>query len=317
MLLLSVFANAYVWESGTPALAIPRQLARPLFGLAERLGRQPIVAHASMVLSNWRRLDPAGPLDPENLDTLITFRDLPDEKWFYLLTVGLEAAGAPAIGLMVEAQAAVALEDAAGLTRALQALAVNIGAVADLLERMYERCAPRVFFDQIRPWLTGWPEPGVVYEGGGTAAPLKLAGGSAAQSSLIQAYDAVLGVSHPSPHSGPFLLEMRRFMPPAHRRFLERLEQGPSVAGFVRPRAIGAEPELHRAYDAALDELDRFRKGHLAMAGRYITKEAKGDPLAKGTGGTDFGAFLGAARRETQEAKRGLPEAGARQRSNQ
>lgn len=304
MLLLSVFANAYVWESAPPALRIPRPLGRPLWWLSERLGRPPIAAHASMVLANFRRIDPAGPLAPENLDTFITFRDLGDERWFYLLTVGMESLGGAAIPTMLAAQAAVVAEDVPGLTAALDALAINIGAVTDLLERMYERCEPRVFFDEIRPWLTGWPEPGVVYEGG-VEASHRLAGGSAAQSPLIQAYDAVLGVAHPSPHSGPFLLEMRRYMMPTHRRFLERLEQGPSVAGFVRPRAIGPDPELHRAYDACIDQLDRFRKVHLAMAGRYITAQAKGDPAAKGTGGTDFGAFLGAARRETQDAKRG------------
>jgi indoleamine 2,3-dioxygenase len=304
MLLLSVFSNAYVWESNPPARRLPVQLGRPHWAVAKRLGRPPIVHHASMALSNWRRIDPAGSLEVENLETLISFTGLPDESWFFLVTVAIEAVGGPAIATMIEAQAAAAREDVAGVTHAVEALAENIGAVADLLERMYQRCEPAVFFREIRPWLTGWPEPGLVYQGGSEGSH-RFTGGSAAQSSLIQAYDAVLGVSHPSPASGPFLLEMRQYMPPPHRRFLERLEQGISVAQFVRPRAIGAEPELHRAYDACIDQLDRFRKGHLAMAGRYITAQAKGDPTAKGTGGTDFGAFLGAARRETQDAKRG------------
>src|SRR5262249_48777461 len=137
--------------------------------------------------------------------------------------------------------------------------------------------------------------------------PTRFAGGSAAQSTLIQAFDAALGVIHPSPASGPFLAEMRLYMPPPHRRFLERLERGPSIAGFVAGRARGADPDLHRVFEGAIDELDRFGKSHLAMAGRYITAEAKGDPDAKGTGGTDFGAFLGAARRETQDAKHRRP----------
>ncbi len=302
MLLLSVFANAYVWEPHPPALRLPRVLAVPLTRLADLLGRPPIVAHASMVLANWRRHDPAGPLEPDNLDTLVTFRDLDDERWFYLVTVGLEAEGAAAIPAMIEIETAVLRTDLARAAALLDEIAAILSRVTAVLERMYERCAPATFFRETRPWLTGWPEPGVVYEGASDE-PLRYVGGSAAQSTLIQAFDATLGVTHPSPASGPFLAQMRRYMPRPHRRFLERLEQGPSVASFVANQARGAEPGLHRAYDAALDELDRFRKSHLAIAGRYITAEARGDPTAKGTGGTDFGAFLGAARRETQDAK--------------
>ncbi|MEO8452815.1 MAG: indoleamine 2,3-dioxygenase [Gemmatimonadota bacterium] len=311
MLLLCMFANAYVWESAPPAPRIPQALAVPLCRIAERLGRPPIVAHASLVLANWRRIDPEGPLDPENLDTLVTFVDIDDEKWFYLLTVGIEATGGAAIPIMIEAQAAAERGDIPGLTSRLEALAAAMHAVTDVLGRMYERCSPAAFYRQVRPWLTGWTEPGVVYEGV-SETPHRLTGGSAAQSPLIQAFDAVLGVAHPSPASGPFLLEMRGYMRPVHRRFVERLEQGPSIAGLVGRRGAGAlgEPEpgeegraLRSAYNACIEELDKFRKGHLEMAARYITMEAKGDPAAKGTGGTDFGAFLGAARRETLSAK--------------
>lgn len=309
-LLLSFFAHGYVWESAPAARRLPRQLARPLWELAERLGRLPIVAHASIALVNWRRIDPDGGIALGNLDSLITFTGTADEKWFYLLTTALEFVGGGAIEPILAAQRAVATRDEAGLAAALSAVAANIEAVSRVLDRMYEQCAPAVFYGQIRPWLSGWPEPGLVYEGTGTEAPQRIAGGSAAQSPLIQAYDALLGIAHPSPASGPFLLEMRRYMSPTHRAFLERLELGPSVRAFLEGRP---ESAAETAYNGCVEQLDRFRKSHLAMAGRYITKEAKSDEALVGTGGSDFGAFLGAARRETQAAKRGgEPPAGSR-----
>jgi indoleamine 2,3-dioxygenase len=305
MLLLSVFANAYVWETLPAARRLPSVIAVPLVDLADRLERLPIVAHASMVLANWRLVEP-GPLDPDRLDTLITFRALDDERWFYLVTVGIEAEGAAAIPIMAALSDAAHRDDPAAAAGLLERLGGVIARMTAILERMYERCAPATFFTDIRPWLTGWPAPGLEYEGA-IAEPVQLAGGSAAQSTLIQAFDAALGVAHPSPASGPFLAEMRRYMSGPHRRFLERLEQAPTVASLLRRRSRIAEPALHRAHDAAIDELDRFRKVHLGIAGRYITVEARGDPTAKGTGGTDFGEFLGAARRETQDAKRDRP----------
>ena len=171
-----------------------------------------------------------------------------------------------------------------------------------ILLRMYERCDPLVFFDRLRPFLTGWPEPGVVYQGV-SETPRCYIGGSAAQSALVQTLDAVLGVRHQSPASGPYLTLVRGYMQPGHRRFLEQLERGPSLRDFVRSRPRESDPELHRSYQACIDGLDRFRKLHLEMAARYITQQAKGDPGARGTGGTEFAEFLGATRRATQDAK--------------
>ena len=45
------------------------------------------------------------------------------------------------------------------------------------------------------------------------------AGGSNGQSSLIQFFDIVLGISHPSSSDGSFITDMRAYMPGKHRRF--------------------------------------------------------------------------------------------------
>ena len=94
MLLLSTFAGAYVWGEAEPAKRLPPALAVPLWQISERLGRKPIISHASNVLHNWRRLDPDGPRTLENLAMLQGFLWSSDEAWFVLVTVAIEACGA-------------------------------------------------------------------------------------------------------------------------------------------------------------------------------------------------------------------------------
>ena len=101
MLLLSMFANAYVSCGSVPARKIPSVLAVPLTEVAARSGRPPISSHASIVLNNWRRINPKGPIELENLRTIQNFLGGQDEDWFFLTTVMIESLGAPAISATV------------------------------------------------------------------------------------------------------------------------------------------------------------------------------------------------------------------------
>ncbi|WP_188187836.1 indoleamine 2,3-dioxygenase [Nonomuraea sp. SYSU D8015] len=299
MLLLSFLANAYVWGAGTPASTLPAPVARPLHELAQALGRVPIVAHASIVLNNWRRLDATEPLSTSNIDTQLTFLGGVDEKWFYLSTVGVELAGAAGPPLLVRAQHSAAAGDHARLTEALLGVRKVVDRVVDALLDVERWCDPHVFYHRIRPFLTGWSAPGLRFEGV-DCEPVVLAGGSAAQSSLIQAFDAGLDVRHRDELTAGFLTGMRAHMPVPHRRFIEDLEAGPSVRDFVA-RHRGARPRLAEAYNAAVDGLARLRAQHIGITGRYITRFERGGEAARGTGGSDFVSFLKRSREETTE----------------
>ena len=119
MLLLSMLASAYVWEEGTPQTLIPYNIAQPLCAVAEALDRPPMLSYTSIVLHNWRRLHPVvstlgedplatHTLQLEDLALLHSFGGGMDEQWFYLISVAVEAAGAPALQALVAAQDAVA-----------------------------------------------------------------------------------------------------------------------------------------------------------------------------------------------------------------
>jgi indoleamine 2,3-dioxygenase len=299
MLLLSCLANAYVWGAATPARSLPAPVARPLHEVARRLDRAPIVAHASVVLNNWRRVAAAEPLSTSNIDTQVTFLGGVDEKWFYLATVGVELAGADGLPLLVRAQHAAAAGDHTRLADALLGLRKVLGNVTRALLDIERWCDPYVFYHRIRPFLTGWSAPGLRFEGVDRD-PLVLAGGSAAQSSLIQAFDAGLDIRHRDELTAGFLTGMRAYMPRPHRRFLEDLEAGPSVRDFVA-RHRDDRPLLAEAYNAAVAGLARLRAQHIGITGRYITRFQHGEEAARGTGGSDFISFLKRSREETTE----------------
>jgi indoleamine 2,3-dioxygenase len=167
---------------------------------------------------------------------------------------------------------------------------------------MYEKCDPHIFYLRIRPFLAGWERTGIVYEGV-SETPLKLNGGSAAQSSLIQAFDAGLGIEHLHPETRPFLTLMRDYMPPLHRRFVEELAAGASLYDYVQ-RHQQETPALAQAFNACIDALDNIRKAHMQIAVRYILHQSpEGEKGGLGTGGTSFVPFLSRARKETIQRK--------------
>ncbi|CAN0198428.1 unnamed protein product, partial [Ectocarpus fasciculatus] len=125
----------------------------------------------------------------------------------------------------------------------LEALAVaraGIVSMREALARMPVGCHPLIFYQRVRPFLSGWKAnptlpDGVVYEGV-SSKKRQYYGGSAAQSTLFPALDAALEVSHSAHSSNAFLLEMRDYMPPGHRRLLEHLADPacPSIRRFVQ-----------------------------------------------------------------------------------
>lgn len=298
MLILAVLASAYVWAGPQPARSIPPGVAIPLTALAQRLGRQPIVSHASAVLNNWRRLDPTQPLSIDNADTLVTFLGGVDEKWFYLATVGVELAGAPAIGLVVNAQGAVAANDDAALADQLRELGTVINATTQAMLEVERWCDPTQFYRRVRPFLASWPDAGVIYEGV-SAEPQHLIGGSAAQSSLIQLFDCGLDIRHDGDRTAGFLNEMRAYMPAPHRQLLQDLEKGPSVREYV---AASGLPRLIEDYDGCIHQLSRLRAQHIGITGRYISRFTRAEDSERGTGGTDFVPMLRQARTETDDS---------------
>ena len=308
MLLLSYFGHAYVWGDRPPARSVPAGVAVPWFEAARKLGRPPVLSYASYALQNWRRLDPRGPIALGNLALLQNFLGGLDEEWFILVHVEIEGAAGPAMAALRPAQQAAEKDDPGRLETALGKIATALDRMNSTLDRMPESCDPYVYFTRVRPYIHGWKgnpalPGGLVYEGVETHAgrPQEFRGETGAQSTIVPSLDAALGIAHKPDALRDYLMEMRDYMPPAHRSFLETLERGPSLREYVRRQ--GATP-LRDVYNSCVTGLEGFRAKHFDFALRYIHQQAPFDPAnptAVGTGGTPFMPYLGKHLGETAD----------------
>lgn len=269
--------------------------------------------------------------EPDNVRSLHTLTGTDDESWFYTISNAMEARAGPIIAKSLEAIEAASQNDSATVIDTLKYCRQSIDDIGRLLERMDERCRPQVFYHEIRPFLAGSMNMeaaglpnGVFYdEGDGKGEWRKYRGGSNGQSSLLQFFDAILGVKHD--RSAGFSTEMRKYMPGPHARFLYDVEAIANIRQYVDSHQNNVA--LLTAYNAAVASLSGFRDKHIQLVTRYIilpSRMARPDPRSArvdlatsstklatgkssiqelvGTGGTKLMPFLKTSRDETMEA---------------
>jgi indoleamine 2,3-dioxygenase len=310
MLLLSFLGHSYVWGDAVAATRLPATLAVPWHAVATRLGRPPILSYASYALDNWRRLEASGPLALGNLALLQNFLGGADEEWFITVHIDIEARAGVAMDAVLPAQRAAAVRDHEALEARLRDIDRALDGMFATLARMPEWCDPAAYYLRVRPYIHGWKNhpalpDGVVYEGvteyAGTAQ--KFRGETGAQSSIVPVLDALLGIAHLADPLREYLMEMRQYMPPAHRAFMEAVEQGPSLREVVLAERSNA-PSVFEIYDRCVEQVRRFRELHLKYAAQYIHNQAPrgaGNPTDVGTGGTPFMRYLKKHEDETAE----------------
>ncbi|KAG2498462.1 hypothetical protein HYH03_003716 [Edaphochlamys debaryana] len=301
-MLISFLAHAYMWcEPGPPPSALPATLAVPWVRVAAALAMPPVLTYATFNLSNWRRLDPAQPLRLGNIVCLNNFMGGPDEEWFRLVHIDIEARAGRAVAGLEAMQAAAAQDDAEGVMAGLTAVAGALREMQATLSRMGEACDPYIYFQRVRTPMSGWrnnPDlpQGLIYEGV-SEEPMQLYGETGAQSSVLHAFDAALGVRHDQVWLRDYLDSMVDHMPPPHRAFIRRLAAAQDTPACVRTFVTSRGGELREAYNDAVVEMEKFRAQHKAFAFNYIAKFARKE--ATGTGGSDFMPALSGYREDT------------------
>ncbi|HEY7128512.1 MAG TPA: hypothetical protein VH332_02505 [Nitrospira sp.] len=318
MRILSFAGHAYVWETPDhPAPSLPSQLAQPWYEVAHRLGRPPVLSYASYALDNWRRLDVSKPIALDNIVLLQNFLGGMDEEWFVVVHVQIERQAGSGLAGLVQAVNGAALSREADVLAGLRALALAQTEMRDTLLRMKERCDPYVYYTRVRPYIHGWKNSPSLAEGllyGGVSAyagrPQTFRGETGAQSSIVPCLDAGLGISHAPDPLTVYLQEMRGYMPPRHRAFLQSIEQSvdksgrPLLAGYIRDQRAES-PDLWTAYCLCVNLLVQFREIHIGYADSYIHRQHQSyvsNPTAVGTGGTPFMAYLQKHLDETRQA---------------
>jgi indoleamine 2,3-dioxygenase len=297
-------------------IRIPAPITLPLLQICVQLQLPPVITYSDDVLYNWALKVPSTEPTPalDNLRCLTLFTGTRDEEEFYLSSARIELRGVDALEIMRATMDELFVGDALAarrITRYLQSLVRVLDDLARLLLAVRDGCDPDVFYHVIRPWFNGadsgskkWTFDGLDNDDTATGlrVPAELSGPSAAQSSLIHALDAFLGVDHTSPNpahspatfpsSSPpvtptlearattatttvhvppkasFLTRMRAYMPRHHRNFLRHLGAAP------RPLRVAVacmgDAALTEAYNAAVDALRRFRDAHLRIVALYI-----------------------------------------------
>uniref|UniRef100_A0A8C8YUJ8 Indoleamine 2,3-dioxygenase 1 n=1 Tax=Prolemur simus TaxID=1328070 RepID=A0A8C8YUJ8_PROSS len=318
-LVLGYITMAYVWNQrdGDVSKILPRNIAIPYCKLSEKLGLPPILLYADCVLANWKKKDPNGPMTYENMDILFSFPGGDCGKGFFLVSLLVEIAAASAIKVIPIIFSAVQHQDQDTLQQALLDVAASLKKALEVFHQIHEHVDPELFFNVLRIYLSGWKgnpqlSEGLLYEGVWDS-PRKFAGGSAAQSSIFQCFDVLLGIQQSTggESAAEFLQEMRTYMPPAHRDFLRSVESGPSVREFVLGKG---DADLQEAYDACVKALVSLRNYHLQIVTKYIVIPAhrkaeennkSEEPSGlenKGTGGTDLMNFLKTVRNTTEKS---------------
>ena len=308
MVLLSYLGHAYIWGGVQPETTLPAKLAVPWHEIAESLGRPPVLSYSSYALHNFFRFDASREIELGNIGLVQNFLGGIDEEWFILVHVEIERKAAPAIAALDACLDAAEARDAEQLEHLLCQVASSQNAMLATLRRMPEHCEPFIYYHRVRPYIHGWKNhpdipDGVIYEGvkvyGGHRQQFR--GETGAQSAIVPALDAMLGVRHKEDMLSSYLREMRTYMPPPHRAFLESLEARTPVRPFVERAGRKA---LSAAFNACVETLEAFRSLHLEYAASYIFRQAQTDPKnphAVGTGGTPFMEYLKKHRDETAE----------------
>mmetsp|Transcript_73101 Transcript_73101/g.136640 ORF Transcript_73101/g.136640 Transcript_73101/m.136640 type:complete len:474 (+) Transcript_73101:87-1508(+) len=309
---LAVVAQGYVWaDPENPKQILPRALAVPLVSTSSQLGLPPIMAHAASELWNWQPALKSADLSRiEGYRTQTSLTGTSDEDWFFNASRVCQWLAGPLVirsyGILTSA---APNDDVKAVGKFLVDLAACLTGMKVQLARLGENCSPDVFWKQLRPLLRGSAgnedklPNGLCFEGvnmHGTGEVL--VGTTAAQSSAIPVFDAVLGVQHRE-SDREFLLKMREYMPNAHRQYIELLEGKESLRQVLeRWRDMGkaGAAQVIQEYDVAMEKLLGFRKGHWKVVGTHVLaqaakeqKAAGGEAVeAKGTGGSSLEGFL-------------------------
>ena len=97
-------------------------------------------------------------------------------------------------------------------------------------------------------------------------------------------------------------MEIRDYMPPKDRAFVEAVEKHSTLRNFVKNR-MQQWPQLRDLYNECVSLIEKFRTQHLQFAARYINQQAAkvNNNTGIGTGGTPFMRYLKKHRDECRQ----------------
>ena len=300
MLLYSYIGHGYIWGGTSIEKVIPKNISKTWYKISQKLDRPPILSYASYALNNWKLQDVNKPFDLENIRILQNFLGGMDEDWFIMIHIAIEHEAKEILNNL-KIYYLDKNEDQSYLENAL----VSIKKINQIMNRMPEKCDPYIYYNRVRPYIFGWKNNpatpnGVIYEDveeyGGN--PQLFRGETGAQSSIVPALDALLGITHSNDPLKEYLDEMRLYMPKEHRNLLNDLDEWSqnNKSNFTR------QDNLVQLSEEIIREVHAFRDKHLEYARTYIYEQSlsnQNNSNVVGTGGTPFMKYLDKHLQET------------------
>lgn len=295
----SIFCHYYIWTNGVKDVKqkIPITLGGYWYYSAKRLGLPCVLTHASVDLYNWKYVNKNEKFSLDNIECINLLTAKEDEEWFYKIMIAIEGI----CGHLLYKIKNFNLEKQE-VEQLLREISEALDESTTVIKRLREKCDPNFFFNELRIFLSGGNNKNIFPNGiileEINSQPLNYTGGSAAQSTLFQVFDALFEIKHVD-HGKDFLMEMRKYMPATHKQYLEEIEMQPKLKGFIEQ---SQDEELILLFNTCLNKLEIFRGVHLNIVHQYIfkfienkeqTEENNNVNKDKGTGGTDPKEFLG------------------------
>jgi len=324
ILILLMIAQGYVWENPCqPENMIPAILARNIYSLCKSQQRFPALTYADYVLYNWKLKDSSKEISLDNIEPLATFTGQSDEAWFITIHVVIEAVCGKALEAAFQASRLAHVVKTTHqpwsptveiqLCEYLEKISLTLQEAMDILSKMQDGCDPHFYWSTLRHYLNGWEKVktdtdndanhGVYFDGvviHGKMPKFRYKGPSGAQSSIMPALDAALGLNHDIDEMYQTLLAFQQYMPPNHMLFIQvmKLSELKHLIQTINSSA------LTEAWKNALHYLGVFRLEHLKLVQQYIYHPAEKQGLSTldltGTGGSPLSQYLGSRYESTR-----------------
>jgi len=277
---------------------LPAHIARPFCEVSDRLGVFPwLDYHYAYSLGNYRRINPRGELDWENLTMCNRFSGQADEVGFIMLHVDINRFSAPLVGSILGTLDAASK----GNIPWHPFLEANLNAMKKVNARRKEmwKASRWQHYNDFRVFIMGVKGnheifgDGVFYEGVWDE-PKAFRGQTGAQDDIIPMQDIFTGLVRHYPENDltRYLLDLRLYRPLCVRQFLDDLSE--TMAG-LHPKGLPGWLKDQKDADSLgfllgiLEEIYHFRNGHWQFVQKYIMSNTR---YSQATGGTPITSWI-------------------------
>jgi len=286
---------------GTARSRVPRNVAQPLCVVAAKLHVFPFLDyHYAYAACNYRRKDPAGGLEWQNLDLCCKFAGTKDEIGFIGVHIDINQYGGDLVKSIFNTLRGLAEKDPVLVTQSLKANYETMQSMNTRRRQMWEASAYKNYND-FRIFIMGtkqnddiFGEDGICYEGVGEDGSLLpddapdsasrravYRGQTGAQDDIIPTEDIFLNIHryYPENKLTEYLLDLRQYRPRVIQEFFADLHEG---AKDIVSR-LGDNVEALIFLLGSVEQVYLFRNGHWQFIIRYIMGNTKYDTATGGT----------------------------------